>query len=148
MPEPGADPEALLNASIREAFTNEAAVFQLYQYFSSVADIEHFPEMGETLRNMAQTVSCLAHGHFDVLRYETDPVSGLPQGDTEQNLTSAIHAANEDASVRYVQMRQLAREAGLEDIVSWLDTVIAVKKHHGEKLAAMIDEIRRTSVLS
>jgi rubrerythrin len=126
-----------------DAFTNEAAIAALYLYFSSVAHIEHLPEVGEAFREMAESVSCIAHGHFDILRYETDPASGLPRGDTVQNLASAVHTATADASVRYAQMRQQARDAGLEDAVSWIDTVIALKRHHANRLAAMLDKNQR-----
>lgn len=139
----GNDPGIELNVSVWDAFTNEATVSEQYLYFSSVADVEHFSEIGGALREMAESLSCVAHGHFDGLRYDVDLVSGLPYGDTEQNLASAIHVAATDASVRYVQMRQLARDAGLEDLVSWLDTVIALKRHHAERLDAMLREIRQ-----
>jgi rubrerythrin len=127
-----------LNTSLWEAFNSEAGTTALYRYFSAVARIEGFPEVSTILGEIAESVECLAHGHFDVLRYEADPVSGLPLGDTAQNLISATHSVTENALVRYVRMQQLAHEAGLEDVASWIDTVIALKRRHAERLSGAL----------
>jgi rubrerythrin len=135
-----------LSTSLWEAFNSEAGTTALYRYFSAVAKIEGFPEVSAILREMAESVECLAHGHFDALRYEADPVSGLPLGDTAQNLISAAHSVTEGALVRYVRMQQLAREAGLEDVASWLGTVIAVKRRHAERLSGALRSVDDSGV--
>jgi rubrerythrin len=136
-----ADDGEELTVSLWEAFNSEAGTAALYRYFSAVAKIEGFPEVSAMLQEIAESIDCLAHGHFDALRYEGDPVSGLPLGDTAQNLISAVHTATENALVRYVRMRRLARDVGLEDVVSWLDTVVALKRRHAERLSEALRSV-------
>lgn len=135
------DSAAEFLALLWEAFSNESAASVFYRYYSMVAKIEGYPKVAEGLREMAESLDCLAQGHFDVLRYEPDPVSGLPRGDTLANLAGAMHSLSADASVRYVELRQRARDAGLEDVASWLDTVIALKRQHAGRLAAAFGEV-------
>src|ERR1700676_3609424 len=77
-------------ANLKEAFAGESQANRRYLYFAQAADIEGYPDVSALFRSVAEGETGHAFGHFDFLKAVGDPVTGVPVGDTEDNLRSAI----------------------------------------------------------
>jgi rubrerythrin len=75
---------------LKTAFAGESQANRRYLYFARVADIEDYPDIGGLFRDTSETETGHAFGHLDFLKEVGDPVTGVPIGNTEKNLKSAI----------------------------------------------------------
>ena len=57
----------LTHAHLRDAFALDARAASLYGYFARIAEIEGYPEVATTLRELAEQKSMFADGHLDFL---------------------------------------------------------------------------------
>src|SRR5260370_20463139 len=86
--------------NLKEAFAGESQANRRYLYFAKVADVEGLPEIAGNFKETADGETGHAHGHLDFLKPVGDPATGLPFGNTEKNLKSAIHGeTHEDQSM-------------------------------------------------
>ena len=60
----------------------------------SRADIEGYPDVGGLFRDTSEAETGHAFGHLDFLKEVGDPATGVPIGNTEANLKSAIEGEN------------------------------------------------------
>ena len=72
--------------NLKDAFAGESQANRRYLYFAKQADIEGYPDVGGLFRDTAEAETGHAHGHLDFLKRVGDPATGLPIGDTDQNL--------------------------------------------------------------
>jgi rubrerythrin len=122
-------------------FLAESANAQRYAYFAEVAQIEGHPDIAALLGELAQSLSCAAHGHFDFLQQIADPATNQPIGETSLNLASAITSGLSEANDRYPALAGAAHADGLADTASWLETMSALKKAHVAKLDAALSKL-------
>ncbi|SRR6266436_366151 len=126
-----------------ELFAKEAQTLMRYRRFASTAKYEAFPKIAELFERLAQNQTVLVDGHLDFLRTVNDPLSGLPLGQTSDNLNAAL--ASEDALRRlYPLAAGTAEREGFVDIASWLRSTAASKKVHCERISAAIRESSET----
>ena len=76
--------------NLKAAFAGESQANRRYLYFAKVADVEGYPEVAMNFRETAEGETGHAHGHLDYLKSVGDPATGLPIGDTLQNLKAAF----------------------------------------------------------
>ena len=76
--------------NLKAAFAGESQANRRYLYFSKQADIEGYPDVAGLFRDTAEGETGHAHGHLDYLKAVGDPATGLPIGDTQENLKAAI----------------------------------------------------------
>ena len=76
--------------NLKAAFAGESQANRRYLYFAKVADIEGYPEIASNFRETAEGETGHAHGHLDYLKDVGDPATGLPIGDTLDNLKAAV----------------------------------------------------------
>ena len=76
--------------NLKDAFAGESQANRRYLYFAKVADIEGYPEIASNFRETAEGETGHAHGHLDYLKEVGDPATGLPIGDTLDNLKAAV----------------------------------------------------------
>ena len=74
--------------NLKAAFAGESQANRRYLYFAKVADIEGYPEIASNFRETAEGETGHAHGHLDYLKEVGDPATGLPIGETIDNLKS------------------------------------------------------------
>ena len=67
-----------------------------------------------------------------------DPATGLPIGDTEKNLKSAIFGETHEYEKMYPGMAKTAREEGFEDIAEWFETLAKAEKSHAGRFTKML----------
>ena len=78
--------------NLKEAFAGESQANRRYLYFAQKADVEGYPDVAALFRSVAEGETGHAFGHFDFLREVGDPVTGVPVGPTEDNLSRPSRA--------------------------------------------------------
>src|SRR6202044_3582554 len=90
--------------NLKDAFAGESQANRRYLYFAKVADVEGLPEIAGNFKETADGETGHAHGHLDFLKSVGDPATGLPIGNTEKNLKSAIHGETHEYESMYPGM--------------------------------------------
>jgi len=116
--------------NLKEAFAGESQANRRYLYFARVADVEGEPEISALFRSVAEGETGHAFGHFDFLKEVGDPVTGVPVGDSEANLKSAITGETYEYSEMYPGFARTARDEGFPEIAEWLETLAKAEKSH------------------
>ena len=101
--------------NLKGAFAGESQANRRYLYFARRADIEGFPDIGGLFRDTSEAETGHAFGHLDFLKEVGDPATGVPIGNTEANLKSAV----EGETYEYTQMYPgMAKTAGMRDLLN------------------------------
>jgi rubrerythrin len=116
--------------NLKEAFAGESQANRRYLYFSRRADVEGYPDVAGLFRDVAEGETGHAFGHFEFLEEVGDPVTGVPVGDTEKNLKSAIEGETYEYTEMYPGFARTARDEGFEEIAEWFETLARAEKSH------------------
>lgn len=116
--------------NLKAAFAGESQANRRYLYFARKADVEGEPEIAGLFRDVAEGETGHAFGHFEFLEEVGDPVTGVPVGDTSQNLKSAIEGETYEYSQMYPGFAKEAREEGFDEIAEWFETLARAEKSH------------------
>ncbi len=114
--------------NLMDAFAGESQANRRYLYFAKVADVEGYPDVAGLLRDTAEGETGHAHGHLDFLKIVGDPATGMPIGDTEKNLQSAVVGETHEYTDMYPGMAKAAREEGFTEIADWFETLAKAEK--------------------
>ena len=76
--------------NLQDAFAGESQANRRYLYFAAKADIQGHNDVAALFRSTAEGETGHAHGHLEYLEQSGDPATGLPFGDTADNLKSAV----------------------------------------------------------
>ena len=90
--------------NLKAAFAGESQANRRYLYFAKVADIEGYPEIASNFRETAEGETGHAHGHLDYLKAVGDPATGLPIGETLENLQAAVEGETHEYTDMYPGM--------------------------------------------
>jgi rubrerythrin len=115
---------------LKEAFAIESQVQLRYMYFANKADLEGKSDVAALFRSSAQGETGHAHGHLEFLEQSGDPATGLPMGNTRQNLAAAVASEMNESTHVYPAMARTAREEGFDDIADWFETLAKAEKSH------------------
>src|SRR3954463_8881609 len=96
--------------NLKEAFAGESQANRRYLYFAQKADIEGHNDVAAVFRSTAKGETGHAHGHLEYLEESGDPVTGLPIGETRDNLAAAIAGETHEYTDMYPGMVRTARE--------------------------------------
>ena len=127
---------------LREAFAGESQANRRYLYFAKQADVEGFPEIAGNFKETADGETGHAHGHLEYLAKVGDPATGLPIGNTEKNLKSAVAGETFEYETMYPGMAKTAREEGFDDIAEWFETLAKAEKSHAGRFTKMLDVLK------
>jgi rubrerythrin len=116
--------------NLKAAFAGESQANRRYLYFAKQADIEGNPDVAGLFRDTAEGETGHAHGHLDYLKGVGDPATGLPIGDTTDNLKAAIAGETHEYTDMYPGMAKAAREEGFTEIADWFETLAKAEKSH------------------
>ena len=72
--------------NLKDAFAGESQANRRYLYFASKADVEGYNDVAAVFRSTAEGETGHAHGHLEYLEAVGDPATGLPIGQTDDNL--------------------------------------------------------------
>ena len=116
--------------NLKDAFAGESQANRRYLYFANKADIEGLPDVAGLFRDTAEGETGHAHGHLDYLKKVGDPATGLPIGDTTDNLKAAIAGEADEYTDMDPGMAKNAREEGFTEIADWFETLAKAEKSH------------------
>ncbi|TNE88182.1 MAG: rubrerythrin [Deltaproteobacteria bacterium] len=126
--------------NLKAAFAGESQANRRYLYFAKVADIEGYPEIASNFRETAEGETGHAHGHLDYIKKVGDPATGLPIGDTEENLAAAVAGETHEYTDMYPGMAKTARDEGFAEIADWFETLAKAEKSHAGRFQKLLDE--------
>ena len=98
--------------NLKAAFAGESQANRRYLYFAQKADVEGHNDVAAVFRSTAEGETGHAHGHLEYLETVGDPATGLPFGDTVNNLKTAIAGETHEYTDMYPGMAKAAREEG------------------------------------
>jgi rubrerythrin len=124
--------------NLKYAFAGESQANRRYLYFAKVADVEGLPEVASNFRETAEGETGHAHGHLDFLKPVGDPATGLPIGDTVQNLKAAIAGETHEYTDMYPGFAKVAREEGFAEVADWFETLAKAEKSHAGRFEKML----------
>ena len=128
--------------NLKEAFAGESQANRRYLYFARRADIEGYPDVGGLFRDTSEAETGHAFGHLDFLKDAGDPATGLPIGDTEKNLKSAIEGETYEYTEMYPGFAKTAREEGFEEVAEWFETLARAEKSHAARFTKGVDSLK------
>ena len=127
--------------NLKDAFAGESQANRRYLYFAKVADVEGYPEVAMNFRETAEGETGHAHGHLDFLKPVGDPATGLPIGDTVQNLKAAIAGETHEYTDMYPGFAKVAREEGFAEVADWFETLAKAEKSHAGRFEKMLKTV-------
>ena len=125
--------------NLKAAFAGESQANRRYLYFAKVADIEGYPDIAGNFRDTAEGETGHAHGHLDYIKTVGDPATGLPIGDTLENLAAAVAGETHEYTDMYPGMARTAREEGFGEIADWFETLAKAEKSHAGRFQKALD---------
>jgi rubrerythrin len=127
--------------NLMDAFAGESQANRRYLYFAKVADVEGQPDIAGLFRDTADGETGHAHGHLDYLKPVGDPATGMPIGDTEKNLKSAVAGETHEYTDMYPGMAKTARDEGFGEIADWFETLAKAEKSHAGRFEGALKEL-------
>ncbi|MBI2847482.1 MAG: rubrerythrin [Chloroflexi bacterium] len=128
--------------NLKAGFAGESQANRRYLYFARKADIEGCPDIAGVFRDTAEGETGHAFGHFDFLSAVGDPVTGVPVGDTEKNLKSAIEGETYEYTQMYPGFARTAREEGFEEIAEWFETLAKAERSHAGRFTRALESLK------
>jgi rubrerythrin len=125
--------------NLKTAFAGESQANRRYLYFARRADIEGYPDVGGLFRDTSEAETGHAFGHLDFLKEVGDPVTGVPIGDTEKNLKSAVEGETYEYTEMYPGFAKAARQEGFDEIAEWFETLARAEKSHAGRFQKGLD---------
>jgi rubrerythrin len=121
--------------NLLRVFGEEAVASRRVAFFARIAEMEGFADASKALGELSDAEMGYADGHLDFLRREGDPATGLPIGDTTQNLLTVARFEAESAEETYVALAATARGEGFYDIAAWFEALAHTKRAHLDRLS-------------
>ena len=106
--------------NLKDAFAGESQANRRYLYFAQKADIEGYNDVASVFRSTAEGETGHAHGHLEYLEEVGDPATGLPIGETKDNLASAVQGETHEYTDMYPGMAKTAREKAFQKLLTGL----------------------------
>lgn len=127
--------------NLKNAFSTESAANRRYLFFAHQADIEGRPDVAGIFRHTAEGETGHAFGHLEYIMDDGDPATGLPIGDSRQNLQSAMSGELHESAEMYPGFARIAREEGFDEIAEWFETLARAERSHAARFEKALREI-------
>ena len=127
--------------NLKAAFAGESQANRRYLYFAQKADIEGYNDVAAVFRSTAEGETGHAHGHLEFLEEVGDPATGLPIGNTANNLKASVAGETHEYTDMYPSMAREAREEGFDEIADWFETLAKAEKSHAGKFQKTLDAV-------
>src|ERR1700739_570341 len=127
--------------NLKAAFAGESQANRRYLYFAAKADVEGQNDVAALFRSTAEGETGHAHGHMEYLEAVGDPATGLPFGNSRQNLQSAIAGETHEYTDMYPGMAKTARDEGFDEIADWFETLAKAEKSHARRFQKAPDTL-------
>ena len=127
--------------NLKAAFAGESQANRRYLYFAQKADVEGYNDVSAVFRSTAEGETGHAHGHLEYLEETGDPATGLPIGETSNNLKAAVAGETHEYTDMYPGMARTAREEGFDEIADWFETLAKAGKSHAARFRTALDAL-------
>ena len=127
--------------NLKNAFAGESQANRRYLYFAVKADIEGYNDVAAVFRSTGEGETGHAHGHLEYLEETGDPATGLPIGETSDNLKAAIEGETHEYTDMYPGMAKKAREEGFDEIADWFETLAKAERSHANRFQQALDNL-------
>jgi len=127
--------------NLKEAFAGERQANRRYLYFAQQADVEGYNDVAALFRSTAEGETGHAFGHLEYLEQVGDPATGLPIGNTQDNLKAAVAGETYEYTDMYPGMAKTAREEGFDEIADWFETLAKAERSHANRYQKALDEL-------
>jgi rubrerythrin len=127
--------------NLKDAFAGESQANRRYLYFANKADIEGQNDVAALFRSTAEGETGHAHGHLEFLEAVGDPATGLPIGNSRQNLKAAVAGETHEYTDMYPGMAKTAREEGHDEIADWFETLAKAERSHANRYQKALDAL-------
>lgn len=131
--------------NLKKAFSGEAQANRRYLYFAQQAVMERNAKVAEAFHSIAEGETGHAHGHLSYIEEVGDPATGLPIGNSIDNLKSAIAGELHKHKDMYPKMVETARDEGFEEIAHWFETLARAERSHAMKFQEVLDDLRENT---
>ena len=125
--------------ALQQAFAAESQATWRYRYFAAVAEFEGLEAAATRFKEAAESDALSAQGNIDFLRQSGDPMTGLPLGETIDNLAAAVASDQRLAVESYPELARQAREEGFDDVADWFETLAKAKRRHAALFQLLLD---------
>jgi rubrerythrin len=129
--------------NLKAAFAGESQANRRYLYFARRADIEGYPDIGGLFRDTSEAETGHAFGHLDFLKEVGDPVTGVPIGNTDKNLKSAVEGETYEYTEMYPGFAKTARTEGFEEVAEWFETLARAEKSHAGRFSKGLETLAK-----
>jgi rubrerythrin len=126
---------------LKDAFAGEAQANRRYLYFANKADIEGQSDVASLFRSTAEGETGHAFGHLEFLEQAGDPATGMPMGETRQNLESAVAGETHEYTDMYPGMAKTARDEGFDEVADWFETLAKAERSHANRFQKALTEL-------
>ena len=127
--------------NLKAAFAGESQANRRYLYFAAKADVEGENDVAAVFRSTAEGETGHAHGHLEYIEQVGDPATGLPIGNTRQNLAAAIAGETHEYTDMYPGMAKTARDEGFGEIADWFETLAKAERSHANRFQKALDNL-------
>src|SRR5512143_262256 len=127
--------------NLQDAFAGESQANRRYLYFAQKADVEGYNDVATVFRSTAEGETGHAHGHLEFMESVGDPATGLPIGETSNNLKAAIAGETHEYTDMYPGMARTARDEGFEEIADWFETLAKAEKSHAGRFQRALETL-------
>ena len=127
--------------NLKDAFAGESQANRRYLYFAAKADVEGYNDVAAVFRSTAEGETGHAHGPLEYLEQTGDPATGLPIGETSQNLQAAIAGETHEYTDMYPGMSKTARDEGFDEIADWFETLAKAERSHANRFQKALDTL-------
>jgi rubrerythrin len=127
--------------NLKAAFAGESQANRRYLYFANKADVEGQNDVAALFRSTAEGETGHAHGHLEYLEQVGDPATGLPIGNSRQNLKAAVAGETHEYTDMYPGMAKEARAEGFDEIADWFETLAKAERSHANRFQKALDTL-------
>ena len=127
--------------NLKDAFAGESQANRRYLYFANKADVEGQNDVAALFRSTAEGETGHAHGHLEFLEAVGDPATGLPIGNSRQNLKAAVAGETHEYTDMYPGMAKTARDEGFDEIADWFETLAKAERSHANRYQKALDQL-------
>ena len=127
--------------NLKDAFAGESQANRRYLYFANKADVEGQNDVAAVFRSTAEGETGHAHGHLEYLEETGDPATGLPIGQTRENLAASIAGETHEYTDMYPGMAKAARDEGFDEIADWFGTLAKAERSHANRFQKALDTL-------
>ena len=127
--------------NLKDAFAGESQANRRYLYFAAKADVEGENDVAAVFRSTAEGETGHAHGHLEYMEAVGDPATGLPMGNTADNLRASVAGETHEYTDMYPGMAKTARDEGFDEIADWFETLAKAERSHANRFQKALDNL-------